>query len=291
MSGFAAALTRRSGRLVAVSALAAAAVGVGAVMTSRGSDQAAPAAIPAVAAPGPAATLLVFVSGAVLHPGLYGLATGARIADAIADAGGILPTADPGKLPNLSALLHDGHQVNVPFAKGSSARTSAKIDVNSADVTELETIPGITSDLAQAIVDTRTQWGPRVLVAGAASWTLGGTAVRCIPSGPAPAAPCLLQLSDGRSTALVTGNLAQAAQDEVAAVQRSGLRADLLVAPTTTAPSAALVAAARPALVAAPAKRSPPGLGALGLEVAITGRDSDLEYDALPDGGFANPIG
>jgi competence protein ComEA len=157
---FSAALTRRSGRLIALTTLAAAAIGVGAAMTSRGSDQAVPAAIPAVAAPGPAATLLVFVSGAVAHPGLYELAIGARIADAIADAGGILPAADPGKLPNLSALLHDGHQVNVPFAKGSSARTSAKIDVNSADVTELETIPGITSDLAQSIVETRTQWGP-----------------------------------------------------------------------------------------------------------------------------------
>jgi competence protein ComEA len=160
MPRFADAPTWRSRRLIAMTALIAAAVGVGVVMTSRGNDQPAPAAIPAVAAPGPAATLLVFVSGAVAHPGLYELATGARIADAIADAGGILPTADQGKLPNLSALLHDGHQVNVPFAKGSSARTSAKIDVNSADVIELETIPGMTSDLAQAIVDTRTQWGP-----------------------------------------------------------------------------------------------------------------------------------
>ena len=159
MSALLAAFSRRSRRLIALTALAAAAVGVGALMTARGSDQPAPSAIPAVAAPGPAATLLVFVSGAVAHPGLYELATGARIADAIADAGGILPTADPGKLPNLSALLHDGHQVNVPFAKGASARTSTKIDVNEAGVAELETVPGITADLAQAIVDTRNQWG------------------------------------------------------------------------------------------------------------------------------------
>jgi competence protein ComEA len=129
-------------------------------MTSGGSDQPLAAAIPAVAAPGPAATLLVFVSGAVVHPGLYELAVGARIADAVADAGGILPTADPGKLPNLAALVHDGHQVNVPFAKGSGAPASAKIDANSATVDELETIPGLTRDIAQAMVQTRTQWGP-----------------------------------------------------------------------------------------------------------------------------------
>jgi competence protein ComEA len=160
MSALSAVLSSRSGRFIAVVALACAAVVTGAVMTSRGSDQPVAAAVPAVAAPGPAATLLVFVSGAVAHPGLYELATGARIADAIADAGGILPTADPGKLPNLSGLLHDGHQVNVPFAKGSTAPTSAKIDVNAAAVAVLETVPGITADLAQAIVDARTQWGP-----------------------------------------------------------------------------------------------------------------------------------
>lgn len=147
-------------RLVGGTAIAALAVGVGVAMTAGGTDQPVAAAIPAVAAPGAAATLLVFVSGAVAHPGLYEVAAGARIADAIADAGGILPTADTGKLPDLAALVHDGHQVNVPFAKGTSARTSAKIDANSADVAELDTIPGMTSDVAQAIVDARAQWGP-----------------------------------------------------------------------------------------------------------------------------------
>jgi competence protein ComEA len=159
MSALPTVLTARSGRVVALTALTVAAVVTGAVMTSRGSGQPVAAAVPAVAAPGPGTTLLVFVSGAVSHPGLYELATGARVADAIADAGGILPSADPGKLPNLSALLHDGHQVNVPFAKGGSARTSTRIDVNAAGVAELETVPGITADIAQAIVDVRAQWG------------------------------------------------------------------------------------------------------------------------------------
>jgi competence protein ComEA len=154
------ALSTRPRRLLALLAAGLASLGVGAVMTAGGSDQPVAAAIPAVAAPGPAATLLVFVSGAVAHPGLYELAVGARIADAVADAGGILPTADPGKLPNLAGLLHDGHQVNVPFAKGTSARASAKIDANSATAGELETIPGITPDIAQAIVQTRSAWGP-----------------------------------------------------------------------------------------------------------------------------------
>jgi competence protein ComEC len=133
--------------------------------------------------------------------------------------------------------------------------------------------------------------GTRVMVVGTAPWALGGVTVRCLASGPAAAAPCVLQVSDGRSTALITGNLAAVAQDELAGMDRSQLRADLLVGPTTTAASAALLSAARPTLVAVPAKRTPPGLGATGLEIAVTGRDSDLEYDALASGGFANPTG
>jgi len=109
--------------------------------------------------------------------------------------------------------------------------------------------------------------------------------------GPAPAAPCVLQVSDGRSTALITGNLPQATQDELAGVERSQLRADLLVGPTTTAPSSALLAAARPTLVAVPARRTPPGLGGTGLAIAVTGRDSDLLYDALSSGGFTTATG
>jgi competence protein ComEA len=160
MTGFATVLSRRSRRLAVVVLVAAAAVATGAVMTSRGAARPVAAATPAVAAPGPAATLLVFVSGAVVHPGLYELAIGSRIADAIADAGGILPSADPGKLPDMAAVVHDGHQVNVPFDKGSSARASARIDANSAGIAELETIPGMTPELAQAIVDVRARWGP-----------------------------------------------------------------------------------------------------------------------------------
>ena len=154
-------LSTRSRRAGAIVALAGAAVATGAVMTSRGSDQPVASATPAVAAPGPPATLLVFVSGAVAHPGLYELASGARIADAIADAGGILPSADPGKLPNLSGLVHDGHQVNVPFAKGGTARTSLKVDVNSADVAELETVARASAPTWRGPSSTRGPSGVR----------------------------------------------------------------------------------------------------------------------------------
>jgi competence protein ComEC len=133
--------------------------------------------------------------------------------------------------------------------------------------------------------------GTRVIAAGAAPWAFGGVTIRCTPSGPAPSSPCALQLVDGRSTLLVTGNLAQASQDELAGERPSELRCDLLVGPTTTAPSAALLAAARPSLVAVPARRTPPGLAATGLTIAVTGRDGDLEFDAVEGGGFAGAAG
>jgi competence protein ComEC len=133
--------------------------------------------------------------------------------------------------------------------------------------------------------------GTRVVVAGSTAWTMAGTTLRCVASGPAAAAPCVVQLSDGRSTALITGNLAQAAQDELAGMDASRLHANLVVGPTTTAPSTALLAAAGPTLVAVPAQRTPRGLGTTGLDIAVTGRDSDIEYDALASGGFMSPFG
>lgn len=110
--------------------------------------------------------VLVYVSGAVVQPGLYRLSTAARVTDAIAAAGGFSADADPGKLPNLSARIHDGKQVNVPFrkARGAGGTTSIpladRIDVNSATVEELRAVPGMPLGLPEAIVDARTTFGP-----------------------------------------------------------------------------------------------------------------------------------
>src|ERR1700676_1019155 len=50
-------------------------------------------------------TVLVFVSGAVAHPGLYELSPDARVADAIAAAGGITSLADAGHLPDMAGRV------------------------------------------------------------------------------------------------------------------------------------------------------------------------------------------
>lgn len=122
-------------------------------------EAAAGAALPA---PG---GLLVDVSGAVVHPGLYRLNKGERAFAAIAAAGGLAPDADTSKLPNLAGLLKDGEQIKVPFRTGaaggggSSTARAAAVDLNLATVEELRAVPGFDPELAQAVIDYRTQYG------------------------------------------------------------------------------------------------------------------------------------
>jgi competence protein ComEA len=104
--------------------------------------------------------VLVYISGAVASPGLYRLASGLRVGDALAAAGGLLPDADPDRLPNLAGRLSDGKQIKVPRLRAASSRATPRVDINSADVAQLEAVPGIDPALAQAIVDYRENYGP-----------------------------------------------------------------------------------------------------------------------------------
>jgi competence protein ComEA len=107
-----------------------------------------------------AAASLVHVSGAVARPGLYRLSTGARVADAVAAAGGVTVEADPGRLPDLAAPVHDGRQVNVPFRRAGGAAGGSRLDLNTASVEELRGLPAMPEGLPEAIVESRAQWGP-----------------------------------------------------------------------------------------------------------------------------------
>jgi competence protein ComEA len=119
---------------------------------------AAPAPVGETVDPPAPPTVLVFVSGAVAHPGLYELSPDARVADAIAAAGGVTNLADPGHLPNMAQRVNDGRQVNVPFMKAGT--TAAKLDVNTAAESDLDAVPGMPPGLAAEIVQYRDEWGP-----------------------------------------------------------------------------------------------------------------------------------
>ncbi len=130
-----------------------------------------PATSPPEAAPSSpvVALLYVHVAGAVQRPGLYELPDGARIADAIAAAGGALPRADVDAL-NLAEVLVDGQKVEVP-RKGAPADPvptqpsspvaggSSVVDLNTADQIALEDIPGIGPVKAAAIIAYREESG------------------------------------------------------------------------------------------------------------------------------------
>ena len=93
----------------------------------------------------------VHVAGAVSTPGLYTLPTGTRLIDAIAAAGGTLSTADMHAL-NLAEPIRDGARYAIPVLR-------ATVNVNIASASELESVPGISRTVAQAIVNYREASG------------------------------------------------------------------------------------------------------------------------------------
>jgi competence protein ComEA len=117
--------------------------------------------------PGAAAAprLVVHVVGAVRRAGLFRLPEGARVADALARAGGPTMRADL-SLVNLAAPLADGQQVVVPrrappgaAAVGAPAAGS-KVSLAIATIEQLDELPGIGPVTAQKIVDWRATHGP-----------------------------------------------------------------------------------------------------------------------------------
>jgi competence protein ComEA len=128
--------------------------------------------VPASPAPAVAAapSLVVDVAGAVRSPGLVHLAKGARVADAVARAGGLTRRAERSGV-NFAALVVDGEQVLVPergaaVAGAAGAAAAGPVSLSSATAEQLDTLPGIGPVTAQKIVDYRQQHGAFTSVDG-----------------------------------------------------------------------------------------------------------------------------
>lgn len=109
---------------------------------------------------GDASAIVVAVMGRVQRPGLVELPAGARVADAIAAAGGALPETDLSTL-NLARRLVDGElvSVGVPAPAAAGAAGGGLVNLNTATAAELEALPGVGPVLAQRIVDYREAHG------------------------------------------------------------------------------------------------------------------------------------
>ncbi|WP_091291642.1 ComEA family DNA-binding protein [Amycolatopsis xylanica] len=121
---------------------------------------ASPVAAKAVVAPPP--ELVVSVVGKVANPGLVTVPAGARVADAVAKAGGPSPGVDLAGL-NLARKLADGEQiavgVPVPAGAAPSDGTPSKVDLNTATAEQLDTLPGVGPVMAKRILEWRTKHG------------------------------------------------------------------------------------------------------------------------------------
>ncbi|MDO4582316.1 MAG: ComEA family DNA-binding protein [Bacillota bacterium] len=126
--------------------------------------------------PASAADYAVHIKGAVAAPGVYLLAAGALVEDAVQQA---RPLADADlQLLNLAAAVKNGQEIIVPYdhptddmehdwnaafyAANSAAQAAVSggvVNINSADLLQLQTLPGIGAVKAQAIIDYREQHG------------------------------------------------------------------------------------------------------------------------------------
>ncbi|QHF24042.1 hypothetical protein GTU73_08480 [Rathayibacter sp. VKM Ac-2804] len=158
--------TRASGRTEVL----APAGGAGAAAGPSG----APASAGATGSPAPSSSpgevLYVHVAGAVAAPGLYLLDPGARVADALAAAGGFTEAAERAAV-NLARRLVDGEQILVPERgvaalpggtgpAAAAGTTGGIVSLSTATAAQLEELPEIGPATAAKIVAYREEHGP-----------------------------------------------------------------------------------------------------------------------------------
>ena len=105
-------------------------------------------------------SLIVHVCGAVADPGVYALPEGSRVMDAVQLAGGMTAEADAERL-NLASVIEDGQQIRIPYqdeapeAGEDSPPRDTRVNINTAPLEELMTLPGIGESRAGDIMAYR----------------------------------------------------------------------------------------------------------------------------------------
>ncbi|MEG0375318.1 MAG: ComEA family DNA-binding protein [Raoultibacter sp.] len=129
----------------------------------------------------PVAEVCIHVTGAVVSPGMYSVAEGSRVQAVIDAAGGFAEGASTTAI-NLARVVADGEQIIVPTLEeaqaaasggpgvgvsgggalggGAAVQVGGKVNINTADVTALDSLPGIGPSTAQKIIADREANGP-----------------------------------------------------------------------------------------------------------------------------------
>ena len=112
--------------------------------------------------------IMVHISGAVKNPGILKINSSKRVVDALEMAGGATDEADLDKI-NLAAKLHDEEKIYIPkigevssneissLVSSGENNNAGKININTADSTELQKIPGVGAKTAEKIINYRSQ--------------------------------------------------------------------------------------------------------------------------------------
>ena len=124
-----------------------------------------------------ATKIKIHIIGEVKNPGIYELEVGSRIFDAVEIAGGNTEMADLNKI-NLAYELEDGQKIKIPgifeeetayiyndsgenviVSNDSTSNSNKKININKANIEELQKINGVGPSLAEKIIMYRNQNG------------------------------------------------------------------------------------------------------------------------------------
>lgn len=115
--------------------------------------------------------LYVDIDGEVKNPGVYEITPQSRIYDVIKLAGGLTDNADTTTI-NQAEKVEDGQKITIPSkntadqnqnqesgTQGSSDQKNGKVNINTADATGLQEIPGIGPTKAEKIITYRNTNG------------------------------------------------------------------------------------------------------------------------------------
>ena len=106
-------------------------------------------------------TVIVYVTGAIQSPGLYMVPSRSTTGDVIKEAGGALPYGDVESI-NLAENVQSGQHIHIRFnfhGNPESLLRNQKVNINTATVKELDSLPGIGPTMAKRIDEYRQSKG------------------------------------------------------------------------------------------------------------------------------------